>query len=181
MIDRSRIRPSLGWLGLAGAVFVAGIAGAVLLLVVTLKDVTGSFTPLDGPASVRLDEGDGKGLWTYSSEPVSGFCSATGPARVEMKRTDGVTVTSGGREYHSFLRFEAPRTGTYRVSCATSRPVALGPSVTGLRIFAGVAGVLGSFFGGMLLAGLIVALVLILRERSKRRLELEARGGYPPV
>ncbi|MDX6670372.1 MAG: hypothetical protein QOI91_735 [Solirubrobacteraceae bacterium] len=177
MIDRSRIRPSLWWLGLAGAVVVAGIAGAVLLLVVTLKDVTGSFTPLNGPATVRLHEGDGRGIWTYTSEPVSGFCSATGPARVEMQRTTGVTVTTGGREYHSFLRFEAPRTGAYHVSCATSRPVALGPSVTGLRLFAGVAGVLGSFFGGLFLAALIVALVLILRERSKRRLEMEARGG----
>lgn len=175
MIDRSRIRPSLGWLGLAGAVAVAGIAGAVLLVVVTLQDVTGSFSPLDGPTTVRLQEGDGRGIWTYSSAPVSGFCSATGPARADMKRTTGITVTTGGREYHSFLRFEAPRAGTYRVSCATSRPVALGPSVTGLRLVAGVAGVLGSFFGGLILAALIVAVVLILRERSKRRLELDAR------
>jgi hypothetical protein len=36
--------------------------------------------------------------------------------------------------------------------------------------------VLGAFFGGLLLGALIVCLVLILRERSTRRLELEARG-----
>ena len=176
-IDRSRIRPSLGWLALAGVVAILGIAGAGVLLYVMLEDVTGDFDALDGPATVQLDEGEGRGIWAYDDVPVSGSCRATGPATAEMKDTDGVTVTSGGREYHSFLRFEAPRTGRYTVDCATSRPVALGPYVTGLRIFAGVAGVLGAFFGGLLGAGLIVALVLILRERSQRRLEMEARGG----
>ncbi len=166
-----RVRPSLGWLGLAGVVAVAGIAGAVILFVVLIRDFDGGFRALDGPAVVRLDEGEGRGIWSYTDAPLSGFCSAAGPARVEMERTSGVTVTSGGREYHSFLRFEAPRTGAYRVSCATSAPVALGPRVTGLRIFAGVAGILASFFGGLLAAGGIVAAVLILRERSKRKME----------
>jgi hypothetical protein len=125
---------------------------------------------------VRLDTDEGRGIWALTDEAVSGFCSATGPERVDMKRTSGVTVTSGGTEYHSFLRFRAPAAGTYRVDCAASRPLALGPYVSGGRIFAGVGGVLGSFFGGLLLGALIVCLVLILRERSTRRLELEARG-----
>ena len=59
---------------------------------------------------------------------------------------------------------------------ASSRPLALGPYITGGRIFAGVGGILGAFFGGLLLAGLTVCLVLIARERSTRKLELEARG-----
>jgi hypothetical protein len=179
-IDPKRIRPSLAWLGLAGLPVLAGIAGAVVLLVVTLEDITGDFDALDGPRIVRLDEGEGRGIWAHTDGPVSGSCQATGLGRVEMKDTDGVTVTSGGREYHSFLRFEAPRDGAYRVDCAASQPLSLGPSVTGLRIFTGVAGVLGSFFGGLLLGGGLLGLVLILRERSKRRLELEARGGLVP-
>lgn len=175
MIDRSRIRPSLAWLGLAGLPAVAGIAVAVVVLVALIDDVTGGFRALDGPVSVRLKEDEGRGIWAHTGESVSGFCSATGPARAAMKRTSGVTVTTGGTEYHSFLRFRAPRAGTYQVDCAASRPLSLGPYVTGGRIFAGVAGVLGAFFGGLLLGALVVCLVLILRERSTRRLELEAQ------
>ena len=169
MNDTGQVRPSLGWLGLAAAMAVAGIAGAAILLVLLIRDVDGPFVALDGPATVRLDQGEGRGIWSYTDAPLSGFCRATGPARVEMERTSGVTIGSGGREYHSFLRFEAPRAGAYRVDCATSAPVALGPRVTGLRLVAGIGGVLASFFGGLLLAGGIVAAVLILRERSKRR------------
>lgn len=176
MSETPPIRPSLGWLGLAGAVAVAGIAGAVILFVLLLRDVDGPFTALEGPVTVRLDEGEGRGIWRYGSAPVSGSCSATGPARADMERTSGVTVTSGGTEYHSFLRFEAPRAGRYRVDCAASAPLALGPRVTGWRIAAGVGGVLASFFGGLLGAALIVAILLIVRERSKRRAETAARG-----
>jgi hypothetical protein len=175
-IDRSRIRPSLAWLGLAAIPALAGIAVAVVVLLSLLDDVTGGFTRLDSPATVRLDKGEGRGIWALSDESVSGFCSAAGPSRADMKRTSGVTVTSGGTEYHSFLRFRAPEAGTYRVDCAASRPLSLGPYVTAGRILAGVGGVLGAFFGGLLLGGLIVCLVLILRERSTRRLELAARG-----
>jgi hypothetical protein len=146
------------------------------VLLSLLDDVTGSFEPLDGPVSVRLEKDEGRGIWALTDESVSGFCSAAGPRRVEMKRTSGVTVTSGGTEYHSFLRFRAPEAGTYRVDCAASRPLSLGPYVTAGRILTGVGGILGAFFGGLLLGALIVCLVLILRERSTRRLELEARG-----
>ena len=176
MIDRSRIRPTLAWLGLAAAPVLAGIAVAVVVLLAMLDDVTGSFERLDGPVSVRLETDEGRGIWALSDESVSGFCSAAGPQRVDMKRTSGVTVTSGGTEYHSFLRFRAPEAGTYRVDCAASRPLSLGPYVTAGRILAGVGGVLGAFFGGLLLGALIVCLVLILRERSTRRLELEAQA-----
>ncbi len=176
MIDRSRIRPSFAWLGLAAVPVLAGIAVAVVVLLSLLDDVTGSFEPLEGPVSVRLEKDEGRGIWALTDESVSGFCSAAGPQRVDMKRTSGVTVTSGGTEYHSFLRFRAPEAGTYRVDCAASRPLSLGPYVTAGRILAGVGGILGAFFGGLLLGALIVCLVLILRERSTRRLELEARG-----
>ena len=175
MSEPARVRPSLGWLGLAVAAAVAGIAGAVVLGVLLVRDVDGPFVALDGPATVRLDEGEGRGIWARTDADVSGYCTAAGPARAEMQRTGGVTVTSGGREYHSFLRFEAPRAGRYRVDCAASQPLALGPHVTGLRLFAGIAGVLASFFGGLMLAGLITALVLLLRERSSRRIELAGR------
>ncbi len=163
-------------MGFAAAPVLAGIAVAVLVLLSLLDDVTGSFEPLEGPVSVRLEEDEGRGIWALTDESVSGFCSAAGPQRVDMQRTSGVTVTSGGTEYHSFLRFRAPEAGTYRVDCAASRPLSLGPYVTAGRILAGVGGILGAFFGGLLLGALIVCLVLILRERSTRRLELEARG-----
>ena len=175
-IDRSRIRPSLAWLVLSGVVGAAGIAVAVVVLVHLLNDVTGSFEPLNGPTTVRLDSGEGRGVWAHTDQPVSGFCSAGGPAQAEMKRTSGVTVTSGGTEYHSFLRFRAPEAGAYTVSCAASRPLSLGPYISAGRIVAGVAGTLGAFFGGLFLGAAILCLVLLLRERSKRRLELEARG-----
>jgi hypothetical protein len=167
-------------MGLGVVPALAGIVVAVVVALALLDDVTGDFTRLDGPATVRLDEGEGRGIWTTSdvdSSAIAGFCSADGPAQAQMKDTNGVTVTSGGTEYHSFLRFRAPQAGTYRVDCAASRPLALGPYVTGGRIVAGVAGALGAFFGGLLLGAAIVCLVLILRERSTRRLELEARGG----
>ncbi len=164
-------------MGLAAAPVLAGIAVAVLVLLSLLDDVTGSFEPLEGPVSVRLEKDEGRGIWARTDESVSGFCSAAGPQRVDMKRTSGVTVTSGGTEYHSFLRFRAPEAGNYRIDCAASRPLSLGPYVTAGRILAGVGGILGAFFGGLLLGALIVCLVLILRERSTRRLELEARGG----
>ncbi|MDX6699568.1 MAG: hypothetical protein QOE65_2965 [Solirubrobacteraceae bacterium] len=174
MTERS-LRPSLGWLGLAGALVAAGIAGAVILFVVLIRDVDGPFTPLTAPVSVHLGAGEGRGVWAYRDVPVDGSCRAAGPGRVRMQSTHGVTVTSGGHRYHSFLRFQAPRAGTYRVSCAASQPLALGPRVTGLRIVAGVGGVLASFFGGLFAAALVVALVLILRERDRRRAETAGR------
>jgi hypothetical protein len=178
VIDRSRIRPSLAWLGLAALPPIAGIAVAVVVLLALLDDVTGGFKALTGPVSVRLADGEGRGIWADDGQSVSGFCSATGPARAEMKRTSGVTVTSGGTEYHSFLRFRAPKSGKYRVECAASRPLSVGPYITGGRIFAGVAGILGAFFGGLLLGALVVPLILIARERSTRRLELEAQASW---
>ena len=173
-IDRSRIRPSFAWLALSGVAVVAGIVVAVLIGVGLFGDVTGDFDQLNGPRTVQLDKHEGRGIWVDTDRGVSGFCSARGPEQVDMERTHGVTVTSGGTEYHSFLRFKAPQAGTYTVDCATSRPVSLGPYITAGRIFVGVGGILGSFFGGLLLGALILCLVLILRERSKRKLELEA-------
>jgi hypothetical protein len=158
---------------------IAGIAATVVVVLALLDDVTGSFERLDGPATVHLDAGEGRGIWTTSdvdSSAIAGFCSAQGAARAEMKDTNGVTVTSGGTEYHSFLRFRAPKSGAYHVDCAASRPLSLGPYVTAGRIIAGVGGALGAFFGGLLLGALTMCLVLILRERSTRRLELEARA-----
>jgi hypothetical protein len=175
-IDRSRIRPSLAWLGLAALPIVAGIAGATLLVIDAVDDVDKPFSQIDGPTDVRLDEHEGRGIWARTEAEVSGFCSATGPAQADMKPTHGVTVTTGGHEYHSFLRFRAPRAGRYQVDCATSRPLWLGPYLTGGRIVGAIGGVLGSFFGGLLLGGLIVGLVLLARERSTRRLELEAQA-----
>jgi hypothetical protein len=175
-VDRPRLRPSLAWLSLSGVLAVAGIVLAALIVIDLLDDVTGDYRRLDGPASVRLHAGEGRGIWADTEAPVSGFCSATGPARAEMKRTHGVTVTSGGTEYHSFLRFRAPASGRYEVDCAASRPLSLGPYITAGRIFAGVAGGLAAFFGGLLLGALVLCLVLILRERGKRRLELEAQA-----
>ena len=175
-VDRSRIRPSFAWLALSGVAVVAGIAVAVVLFIGLLGDVTGSFEALDGPRTVRLDKGEGRGIWAETDQGVSGFCSARGPQPAGMQRTSGVTVTSGGTEYHSFLRFRAPASGTYTVDCAASRPLALGPYITAGRIFAGVAGILGAFFGGLVAAALILCLVLILRERSTRRLEVDAQA-----
>lgn len=179
MIDRSRVRPSLAWLGLSGLAPAAGIAVAVVLLLALIDDVTGSFRALDGPVAVHLDKGEGRGIWARAnvdSSAIAGFCSADGPARADMKDTNGVTVTSGGTEYHSFLRFRAPETGTYRVDCAASRPLSLGPYISVGRILVSVAGMLAAFFGGLLGGALILCLVLIARERSTRRLELEAPG-----
>lgn len=175
-IERSRIRPSFAWLALSGLAAMAGIAVAILLGISLIDDVTGSFEELNGPRTVRLDDGEGRGIWADTDRGVSGFCRARGPAQANMQRTHGVTVSSGGTEYHSFLRFRAPQAGTYTVDCATSRPVSLGPYITAGRIFAGVAGILGAFFGGLLAGALILCLVLILRERSKRKLELEANA-----
>lgn len=181
MIDRSRIRPSLWWLALAALPAIAGIAVAVILFVVTVRDATGPFVSLDRPVTVRLDQDDGRGIWARTRAEVTGSCRAEGPVAVRMQRTTGVTLQSGAREYHSFLRFEAPRTGTYRVACTADQPLALGPRVTGLDILAGVGGILGALLGALVLSAGIVAAVLLLRDRSKRRLELEARGGLPPA
>jgi hypothetical protein len=84
LIDRSRIRPSFAWLGLAAVPVLAGIAVAVVVLLSLLDDVTGSFEPLEGPVSVRLETDEGRGIWALTDESVSGFCSAAGPQRVDM-------------------------------------------------------------------------------------------------
>jgi len=175
-IDRSHIRPSLVWLGLAVVPVLAGIALAVVLVVDTVHDVTGSFRALDGPVTVRLDEGAGRGIWARSDQDVSGFCSAIGRKPAEMKETHNVTVSTGDTDYYSFLRFRAPVAGEYRIDCAASQPLSLGPYVTGGRIVGAVGGALGAFFGGLLLGALVVGGVLLARERSKRRLELEAQA-----
>lgn len=174
-VEPSRVRPSLAWLALAALPVVAGIAIAVLLFVDALGDATESFTPLNGPRTVQLEAGEGRGIWARTAAEVSGSCSVL-PRPKELKDTNGVTVTTGGVEYHSFLRFRARDAGRYTVNCAASQPLSLGPYLTAGRLVAAIGGILGSFFGGFLLGGVVVAVVLLGRERSKRRLELEAQA-----
>lgn len=198
-IDPAVLRPRRLWYVVAGLVFVLGVAGAVLLFVVTLDTATRPLERFTAPGSVRVEVAAGKGRSIYVESPEgadsldqSGIdrsdldCTVTGESSGERPELDSplgtFTITRGGTEYEAVLQFEVERGGSYEIGCrvlgAPGRavPLAVGPRVAVFGFIGRIFGIFASLFGGALIATLIAVLTAVLRHRHRRRLEREA--GY---
>ena len=181
---------------MGGAVFLAGVAGAVLLVVVTLRSATGDLTHLTTPgsASVELETGDSRTVYVQTLVDGRGRardasatdfdCRVMGPdGAAEVSGTSGsFTLTRGDDEYEAALKFSAAGSGPHRVTCRHRGgedpiPLAIGPHVEVLGFVGGIFGIFVSFFGGLVIAGLIIALTALLRHRHRQRLQREAAGS----
>lgn len=141
----------------------------IVLAVVGLGDVAGGADDLEqfpsGAGTVVAEEGDSLQIYVPEGFPPP-TCDVAGPA-VGEGTSQSSTVGAGGTTWVSVHSFTAEAAGEYSVDCG-DLPIAVGPPVSILGIFAGVGGILlglgGGFFGFVLLA---LGVILLLVRRSK--------------
>jgi hypothetical protein len=178
------IRPNAWWYASCAIPLVACVGLGVLLLVGAIGDVAHGLTDFTTPSAVTvgLDERDQRDIFVHRPSVVSpseADCRVTGPAGpVPLRPRTNTRIQDASDRYRSLFTFEAPADGDYRVHCGAERRVdlAVGPHV-GVRTIVGVIGGLAAFFVGLALAGGVVALVAILRHRSKVKLDRERLYG----
>ena len=181
-LNPGAIRPSRLWYGVAGAILVVGMAGAVLLAVSVITDAVGvSRFSTNRPVEASLQAGDERTIYTgaadtsYAPAPTCQVVDVATGAAVPTTSTTGLTLTLGDDELRSLVNFEAEHDGRYRVSCSadSARPVgmAVGPRIGILssvgRIFAAVA--VGLVSLGLTAA--TIAVTAVKRNRHRRRLQ----------
>jgi hypothetical protein len=178
------IRPNAWWYASCAIPLVACVVLGVLLLVGAIRAVAHGLTDFTTPSAVTvgLDEGDQRDIFVHRPSVVSpseADCRVAGPTGpVPLRLSTNTRIEDSGDRYRSLFTFEAPADGDYRVHCGAERPVdlAVGPHL-GVRTIFGVIGGIAAFFVGLVLAGAVVALVAILRHRSKVKLERERLYG----
>ncbi len=194
------IRPSW-WNVLWGLPFlivaVAGLvyAGSLLL------DVAGeSFIRMLAPGTKVMDLEGGKSYTiflerestldgkVYSvSQPIAGLgCTVRKVSGGEVLPTrvprSTMLYKEGGRSGRSYLAFDIPADGSYRVACDYAEPggprvvVAVGTGF-GLQMAVGVMGTIASVLLGFLGAGIPVIIVLLMRERAKKVMQSSSPPG----
>jgi hypothetical protein len=178
------IRPNAWWYASCAVPLVACVVLGVLLLVGAIRAVAHGLTDFTTPSAVTvgLDEGDQRDIFVHRPSVVSpsaADCRVDGPTGpVPLRLSTNTRIQDSGDRYRSLFTFEAPADGDYRVHCGAERPVelAVGPHL-GVRTIFGVIGGIAALFVGLVLAGAVVALVAILRHRSKVKLERERLYG----
>jgi preprotein translocase subunit SecF len=178
------IRPNAWWYASCAIPLVACVVLGVVLLVGAIRTVAHGLTDFTTPSAVtvHLDERDQRDIFVHRPSGVSpseADCRVTGPTgTVPLRLSTNTRIQDSSDRYRSLFTFEAPADGDYRVHCGAERPVdlAVGPHV-GVRTLAGVIGAIAAFFVGLALAGGVVALVAILRHRSKVKLDRERLYG----
>jgi hypothetical protein len=194
MASMPRIRPSAAYFALAAPFFVIGVGLGVYTLIHGLMHITDLLTQVVVPGgreltfqrqveyTIFLEEVsvvDGKAYLTQGS-PTGLACkveSLTNGQVIEPGPVHGSTTYSlQGRSGRAVLSFSVPENGRYRFSCDYP-PEQSGPP-TVLAVGHGVGGaivriVLGSLTwggAGMLLSTILIVVVAVARERSKKRL-----------
>ncbi len=160
---------------MAGLVMMgAGLALAVVLVVfgITSFPDTGAFPRVSGENQpVVLTAGD----WTVFAEgggtarPVQ-ITGPNGEPVVISSLSSSQSYTSGSRSGISVGAIEAPTDGTYLVTTQPGATVAFGQSF-GSDLLKSILAFLGAAFigGGLLIVGLILAVVAATRRRPSRR------------
>jgi hypothetical protein len=198
-IDPALLRPRRFWFGLAGAVAIAGIGGAIALFIGLLGDLdmlTGGLTRLETPGqrTLQLDAGSKRTVYQQVrgvSGPIdtpSGAIVACAVKRVpsgesvEVDDTGGFTFERGRERYVSVLKFEVNPSGNYRVRCEDRAhpdrriPLAIGRTIELLGFIGRIFATLGAFFGGIIIAAGIATPVAVMRSTHKDRLVREAQA-----
>jgi len=163
------VKPSKAWYWVAGAVFVAGIAVAVALFVTTLLGVIDDLERFDAPGSqsVTLEEDDKRAI--YFEPGVSGTCRVSPP--VKLTEDSGSSIDLGDDSFESVLAFEAPRAGSYEVSCETARPsrAAVGPTLASVGFVGSILLSVAAARFALFVAPAIAIVVAIMRHQRKKR------------
>jgi hypothetical protein len=200
MSGTSPVRPSPWYYLLAAPCFLIGAGLFLYSLLHGIQHATDSLTQVVVPGEAELSLRHGRAYTVFleersvvngkiysTDEPVNGLqCNVKplhGEEEIPIHRPSmSTTYDVGGRSGRSVLEFRVPEDGTYKFACAyaegASGPetvLAVGSGVGG-RIFGTVFGSLAAMFGGIGSAGIVILLVFLLRERSKKRL-----ASIPPM
>jgi hypothetical protein len=158
-------RPHVAWYALAVLPLAAGIYLAIRFLLGMIDDID-SMQRVDVPGvhELYLQPGDHV-VYAEGNDDWSGRCrlSAADGAAIELDTPGGRTSYSmGGHSGESVFVFTAPREGGYQLACEGEH----GTLAVGHGIGLTIVGVVLAPIGGMLLAGLTVALVFLWRRRG---------------
>ncbi|MFE7745101.1 hypothetical protein [Nocardia sp. NPDC057455] len=182
-VESQIVTPSGRWFVLGGALIALGIIGGIALGTFGFLQTSGridDFQRVHVPGSgvVHLAESGGHTVYFEYAGASSEGASGTVNLRVldpEGKHVDlrkydaSITYSFGGHEGRAGFSFEAAHPGEYRVTTAGSSEVTvaigrgLGSSFVGTLL-----GALALGFGGVVLGVLVIAVVAIKRNASKR-------------
>lgn len=154
---------------IGSVVLALSVIIGIVLAVVGIGDVAGGADDLEqfpsGAGTVVAEEGDSLQIYVPEGFPPP-TCDVVGPA-VGEGTSQSSTMTSGGTTWVSVHSFTAEAAGEYGIDCG-GLPIAVGPPVSILGIFAGIGGILlalgGGFLGFVLLA---LGVILLLVRRSR--------------
>jgi len=194
MNQAARIRPSLWHLLWASPFIVIGASLFVYTLFHGLAHLTDSLTQVVVPGATELhlqpavytvfleQESTVNGKIYSTTQSVAGLaCRAssvqTGSSIGMRQPSMSTTYSVNGRSGRSVLEFPIQQEGRYRFACdygeSTTGPqvvVAVGTGV-GDAIFVTVAGGIAELFGGLGAGAIVILIVVIRRERAKKRLK----------
>lgn len=199
MTDATGIRPSWWYLSVGVVLALAGFALFLYFLFTGASHTTDGLTQLVIPGEAELKlaqpgrytifvEKDAvvNGRFYSGSESLGGLtCSVkagAGGGDIPIRRaTASTTYSIGARSGRSVAEFSIKQAGDYHFACqyppdtkGTEAILAVGTGVVE-RIFKTVILSLLSMFGGVSACGIVILIVLLSREKSKK--ELAARQG----
>lgn len=195
-IDRSLLRPKAGWYALSVLPFVLGVAALATFIVLAVGAFPEEPTPFVAPGThvLRLDHPEDQTIYRHSRTggvaAVGGVpnCSVRNQRTersVPVRQSGTTTLTLGADKYEAMIDFDPPSAGTYRVTCqptagAASQPLAVGERLRFGRFALLIGAAIVSFLLGGLLGAVVIAVVAVMRNSHKRRLERELSEARPP-
>lgn len=195
MNEAQPIRPSLWYISIGVSFFFLGLGLFVYFLFSGISHITDSLTQAvvpgraeltlntPGTYTIFLEEQsavDGR-IYSTTAEAVNGLqCSVTslpGGQKVALtKPSTSTTYDTGGRHGRSVLAFQVKDSGQYELSCdypadakGPQAVVAVGAGVAA-RIIRTMGLSFAAIFGGLICGAAVVIVVVVMRERAKKRL-----------
>ncbi len=206
-IDTSRIRPSLHWLWAALGIFVLGIAGAIVFVVVAVSEADDLSTEMtefrtNRPVEVQLKQDEDQAIFSHTIDRDGSIddtnfddlvderysdvrCKVTdltndSPVKVEYP-SSSFTTTSNSDRYDRIADFDVYDGGLYRIACRNEAD-----PETSLPLAVGKQPNLFGFVGSILLVFLIPSvatfiaiaiLILVLVLRQSSKKKLRREAG----
>ena len=202
MEDVQPVRPSL-WHCSWGILLILGGGGLFgYILIHGLSHLTDSLKQIVVPGSAELnlqpatytvfveEQSVVNGQIYSTTQSINGLVcrvnSVQPPAVIQLRTaTANTTYTANGRSGHSVLEFSIQRAGTYAFACNYGEN-SKGPQVVvavgsgaGAAIARTVLGGLAAFFGGCGTGVLAILVVILRRERAKKKLRQLSVPGTP--
>jgi hypothetical protein len=187
----AKVRPSLLWCLLGLPFGIAGLAGFVFFLVDGLGHMTDGLIQMEAPGGREFSFQGGKTYTVFlearsvfggkvyeTTESIAGLdCRLTSAAGLEIPiRAPGANLSysTSTRSGHSILAFTIPAGGTHTFACdygySNGPPVVLAVgSDFGARLGGTMAKAIGSMFAGGFLGAIVIAAVVVVHFRAKKR------------